>query len=314
MSSNRLKVLLVSLLAVLAISAVASGSASATGQCYKVITAGTGQFEEPTCVGAAGTKEYIKIAKLETEITPSEYCAEVETAETGAFEDAACTKAKAKGKYIKVHVPTYWLCREGGTEKYENHLCAKKTETGKWSFLPVEKAEKYAFTDTSGVTIFESTLGVQRVIVICKKDKSKGNTGPGGRITSLFITYEECNLYTVTKYIKTLTTCVVPNIATGELNGFLIKGKGIGPEDEFEPAAAGGAFATIKVEGCALESKEEVKGKQICQLPEAPVGLVTHEVVCSPSGGALTFGGKPASYYGTELVELTNGWAWGAEP
>jgi len=65
---------------------------------------------------------------------------------------------------------------------------------------------------------------------------------------------------------------------------------------------------------CALASEEAVTGKQICQLPEATVGKVEHEVVCSPSGGSLVLGTKAASYYGTANIKLTNGWSWGAEP
>ena len=30
------------------------------------------------------------------------------------------------------------------------------------------------------------------------------------------------------------------------------------------------------------------------------------------TGGSLTFGGEPASYYGTALVKLTNGWDVGS--
>jgi hypothetical protein len=238
MSSNRLKVLLVSLLAVLAISAVASGSASAHG---------------------------------------------------------------------------FWICKEGGTEKYTEHLCKTKAETGKWSYLPVEGAEVFKFEGTSGVSKLESTLSGTRVIIECKKDKITGELEAGGKTKNTVIVYEECKLFTVAKYIKTLTTCVVPNITTSKLNDLLVTGKGIGPEDEFEPAEAGGPFAKVVVEGCALTSTESVLGKQICQLPEATVGLVEHELECSPSGGALTFGGKPASYYGSALVKLENKWTWGAE-
>ena len=125
---------------------------------------------------------------------------------------------------------------------------------------------------------------------------------------------KNCKLYTVSKDVKTWqSSCVVPNIATHKLNDLLINGKGIGPEDEFVPET-GTAFATVTIESCSLESKEEVFGKQICQLPEATGGLVEHEIECSPTGGSLTFGGEPASYYGTALVKLTNGWTWGAEP
>ena len=278
---------------------------------------GNGSLENwPKCWDGESTVakgSFINTAKLETELAPAEWCAKVETAKTGNYEDSACTKKVAEKEFIKVHVPTFWLCREGGTEKYENHLCAKKIEAGKWSFLPVEKAEKYAFEGTSGVSKLEGTLAGLRTIIECKKDEITGELESGGRTKNVVITYKECKLFTVSKYIKTLTSCTVPNISTSKLNDFLVMGKGVGPEDEFEPAE-GTTFATVTVEGCSLESKEKVTGKQICQLPEATVGLVEHELECSPSGGSLLFGGKPASYYGNALVKLTNGWAWGAEP
>ncbi len=183
MSSNRLKVLVVSLLAVFAISAVASSSASANGQCYKVITGGSGGFEDPSCMKAGGTKEYAKVAKLETEIKTGEWCAKSEPEGTGTFNNNACTEAGGTKNFLKVKVPSFWVCREvagAGTEppiKYDNHLCntkAKPLAERKWSFLPVANAELHAFEGTSGPTKFESFLGTMRVLVECGKDKVTG--------------------------------------------------------------------------------------------------------------------------------------------
>ena len=129
MNPSRIRVLLVSLLAVFALSAIASASASAT--CYRVAEAKTGRFKtRETC--EAGTPviakgEWINVSKLETKLSGDEWCAKVETIETGTYEDAGRTKAKAKGEYIKVHVPAFWLCRKGGTEKYTEHLCKESS-------------------------------------------------------------------------------------------------------------------------------------------------------------------------------------------
>lgn len=113
MSGNRLRILLLSVLAVFAVSAVASASASAT--CYKVAVAGTGTFEKSTCEGAAGTKEWVKVSKLETELAPGEWCAKVETAGTGTFSDNKCTVAAGAKEFIKVLVPN----REWEVQKCE---------------------------------------------------------------------------------------------------------------------------------------------------------------------------------------------------
>jgi hypothetical protein len=223
------------------------------------------------------------------------------------FAISAVTSASASA------APGFWVCREGGTEEYENHLCQTKVAGGKWSFQKVEGAEVYKFTDVSGETKFESKLLGVRIIIVCKKDTSTGELEKEGKTKNVVLIFAECSLFEVKKHVKTaLGACIVPNIKTEPLKDQLIVGKGIGPEDEFEPEA-GTTFAKIKVEGCALASNEAVTGKQICALPEGPVGKVAHEVVCSPSGGELKFGTQAASFYGAATITLENGWSWAAE-
>jgi hypothetical protein len=208
---------------------------------------------------------------------------------------------------------TYTICRTGGTEKYETNKCTGPKTAGTFSILPVELTEKYSFEGTSGVSKLEGTLAGDRAIIECKKDKITGEIEKEGKSKASVITYEECSLAIVVKHVREAeTTCKVPNIKTEPLKDLLITGKGIGPEEEFEPES-GTTFATVVVEGCALESREKVTGKQICQLPEATVEKAEHELDCSPTGGSLDFAGKPASYYGNATVKLTNGAAWDAE-
>ncbi|MGO9760483.1 MAG: hypothetical protein ACLP1Q_04385 [Solirubrobacteraceae bacterium] len=209
----------------------------------------------------------------------------------------------------------FTICREGGTEKYETNKCAKKSETGKFSILPVEGTEVYKVTSTSGASKLEGTLAGVKVVIECKKDKDTGEIEKEGKSKNTVLTYEECELAQVVKHVKEkLTACTVANIKTNALKDVLITGKGAGPEEELEPES-GTVFATIEVGGasCALVSKETVTGKQICALPEAAVEQASHELVCSPSGGSLEFGKKPASYFGTDTVTLENGAAWDAE-
>jgi hypothetical protein len=208
---------------------------------------------------------------------------------------------------------SFSICREGGTEKYENHLCGKTAEAGKWSFAPVEKAEKYALEGTGGVSKLEGLLGGTKVVIECQKDKATGEVESEGKTKNLVIAYEECKLFTIAKHVKAATTCIVSNITTNKLTGLLVEGIDDGPEDELAPAE-GTTLAKVKVAECALESMENVTGKQTCSIPEATTGLVEHELICSPSGGALEFAKKPASYYGTMSTKLTNGSAWGTEP
>ena len=131
MSSNRVWVLLVGLLGVFAFGVVASSSASAFTSCYRVAEKGTGNRDSSCATNEGGGKnEYINIEKLEKEIKAGEWCAKVKEATTGNYEDNVCTKKVAKKEYIKVKVPTFWLCRKGGTEKYTESLCKEKAVGG----------------------------------------------------------------------------------------------------------------------------------------------------------------------------------------
>jgi len=316
--------LLVSLLAVfgaLTMSAVGATSASAA-ECLLVANAGAGEFEAPSCTGAAGNKDYIKVAKLEKKLKEDEWCAKIEPVGAGEFEKNTCEGAAGTKEFAKVFTHGFWVCKEkagAGTEppiKWDDHTCSTKAKAlaeRKWEWRPVRGAEVFPIEGTSGVSKLESKLAGLRVIIECATDKLTGEIETAGSSKNVVITYETCKLYEVVKYVKKLTTCTVPNIKTKKLNDLLITGTGIGPEDEFEPAE-GTVFALINIEGCALEAKEaKVEGKQICQLPEGPVGKVEHEVVCSPTGGTLKLGANPASYFGTAQVKLTSGSGWGAE-
>ena len=103
---SRIRIIMLSLLAVFAVSAVASASASAT--CYKVAVAGTGHWENGTCTVVGTTKEFVEVEKLETKLNAGEWCAKVKAGEPSTFEDNKCTKAKAgTGEFIKVLVPEW---------------------------------------------------------------------------------------------------------------------------------------------------------------------------------------------------------------
>jgi hypothetical protein len=208
---------------------------------------------------------------------------------------------------------TFVVCKETGTETYETNACANKVTGGKFSFAELttgtEKAE-----GTSGMSKLESELGGKRVIIECATGEFAGELEKEGKSKAATITYKTCKLFQVVKRVKSeVTGCTVPNIRTAALKDLLITGKGIGPEDEFEPES-GTTFVKVKLEGasCALASEETFTGKLICQLPEATAGKVRHELVCS-SGDEFKFGVKAASYFSTEAVKLSNGASWAAE-
>jgi len=58
-------VCLTAAIALRAVGAIVASASSASASCFKVVTAGTGTFEDSACTVADKTNEYIKISKLE---------------------------------------------------------------------------------------------------------------------------------------------------------------------------------------------------------------------------------------------------------
>ncbi len=234
----------------------------------------------------------------------------------------------------------FWICKEKagvGEEppiKYDEHHCntkEKELKLRKWEWKPVEGAEVFKVEGTSGVSKLESEVAGLKILIECKKDTFKGEIEAAGKNKGE-VTFSECSLFEVTKYVKVaLTACTVPNIVF-KFTTQLVTGQGAGPatwgpEDEFNSTEAEETFVTIKIEGtCALKgtykakqaeveikpAAQKFKG-QVCAMPEAGVGKLEHEIVCTSSGSHITFGGKPAYFTSTDLVKLENGWWWGAE-
>jgi hypothetical protein len=184
MGSNRLRLLLVSMMAVFAISAVASASASAA-TCYKVAVPKTGNFEKMNattgkCEKAVVEGEYVETKKV-TDLNngKGELCAEV-AAGTGTFETlATCEAGKppAKGNFIRV------LENEGEQQFFQNGKneepllkgLMSANETGKASVLraSVNTVECEKNTDTGKLVGRESVEKVTVTFTKCKGKNSK---------------------------------------------------------------------------------------------------------------------------------------------
>jgi hypothetical protein len=273
MSSSRIRILLVSLMAVFAISAVASASASAT--CYKVAEPETGRFETwakceaGTPVIAKGA--WIDVSKLETELKPGEWCALVKTAKTGNYKDNKCTAKMAEGEFIKVLVPQkrWWGCKEVAGEgkepptKYDEHKCntqAKELKLRKWEWVKEAAGEKWKTVSKGGV--FTLTAGTK--VVTCKKVKDEGNSEELGKDEATNITFEECSTSESKCLVKskggTNGTVVVTSVPTQlvERGGKLA--------DEFKENATTKEFVTLQFEkegggACATLPETKVKGQ-----------------------------------------------------
>jgi hypothetical protein len=140
MSSNRLKLLLLSVMAVIAISAIASASASAA--CLKVAVAGTGHWTTNACTVAGPPNEYVKTTTPITQIKPGEWCAKVETGEPSTYEDDKCENAKAGGGYIKVIAMCYPVAVAETGNFASSVKCEKNEPTTKGAWVSIEKLEK----------------------------------------------------------------------------------------------------------------------------------------------------------------------------
>jgi hypothetical protein len=158
MHFNRIRIIGLALVAVFAMSAVGVSTASASApefvRCAKVVTAGTGTFENSTCTTVgAGTKNFIKVFLGGTSISATEECAKVVTAGTGTFENSTCTTVGA------------------GTK----------------NFIEVLKP-KLKFTDKEA----ESHLNAPNTFVWCKADTSKGEITGAKTVAKVSVIFTEC--------------------------------------------------------------------------------------------------------------------------
>ncbi|MGH2902123.1 MAG: hypothetical protein ACRDK7_00795 [Solirubrobacteraceae bacterium] len=283
---TRIRLILLTSLAVLAVGAVASASALAVppAGCYKVAEAGTGTFEKSTCSGAAGTKEYIKVSKFETKLKAGEWCAKTETAGAGNYTTGACTTIKTGENFIKVLVPE-WAANGVAV------TTAKEVESSGGTF----------------------TLTAGTLTVTCKKVTDKGKVEAGGKDIATEIKFTECTTGATGCAVKnkggTLGTIVVTEIPTllEEVGGKLVdkfEQKTVGATKEFvtlefegEPCEEAG-YVTTKVKGdVAAEVKNEANGEVKLTFP-------TTAIVQTPKLEAF---GKAAKLVGTDTEKLVNG-------
>jgi hypothetical protein len=220
----------------------------------------------------------------------------------------------------------YFVCKEGGTESFTEHLCATKGETGKWSWAKVEGAETVKVEGTSGISKLAGEIAGEKVSIECSKDTFTGEIGAtglekGGNGKGEY-KFSECTLHEITKRrqnVNLSSVCTVANISFN-VTDKLITGHNNASEyveDEFDPTGAEGVFVEIKITRatCALKGTYKVAGSpgQVCAFPEATIGKVEHEIVCSSSGSQLKLNGNPAGLFSTETVKLSSGASWAAE-
>jgi hypothetical protein len=328
MSSNRLRLLLVTVMAVFAISAVASASASAAATCYPVAEKETGNFassercekKEETTKG-----EWVAIEKLEKEVSPGVWCAKVKVAKTGTFKNAGCTEAEAKGTFIKVKVSLdeWEVCEEAAGEgkepptKYDEHKCTTKAKAlalrkWQWSVLGAGVTKK---VKSSGGT-FTLTAGGKVITCTAVTDKGTITGGKPGTDLAENITFTGCTTKQAGCEVKsaggTLGTIVVPNIPTK------LEQRVVGEEevvvDNFEQNATTKEFVTLEFSGasCAGAGYVTTKVKGTVAAEVVPGTAELNFPATALEKDTLEAFGLKATLTGKDTQELENEWAFRA--
>jgi len=294
MSSNRLRLLLVSVMAVFVVSAVASASASAT--CYKVAEKETGNRKEATCGAAMVKGEFIKIKGVPKDLNngKGELCGEVEEKETGNYATLATCEAGtpkvAKGEFIRVleneneqqrFSPGFvgFSCSEaaGGHREYATDAECEKVEGaetvgGKWH------RHTTTFASTEGV----STLTASGVTVTCQKDTDKGELWGKESVANVVVTFKECKGKKGTEECK-------------------VKSKGATGAEEV-------VTNTLKGELGEVAAAESATGVGLLLEGESPPVsvFVTLEGTCLPAGGSAVEGSVVGEVTPVNTLQLTD--------
>jgi hypothetical protein len=214
----------------------------------------------------------------------------------------------------------YFVCKEGGTEKFTEHLCSAEGATGKWSFAELKGTET-KIEGTSGPLKLETNLFGFKSVIECKKGEYTGLPEVGGegagKTTPWFF---ECALYqrNAERHKVLAHGCSVGTVFLS-LKDKLVTGEGgFGTEEEFS-AEAGKDFGVLTISGSECVWRGEYKLSQgekpafVCALPEAAVGKAEHEIVCSSSSSNFSLGSNSAVLYDTQKVKLVGGASWAAE-
>jgi hypothetical protein len=295
---SRVKLILLSLLAVVALSAVASASASAhVYEFYTCKEVAEGKFEtKAKCEKSEpgkGKWEWTPIVEpLKVEGTSGVSLLEGELASIRT--ELKCKKDKVSGELEKEGKDkgeiTFEECKlyevevgEKGEHKHNSH------ET-----LEICSAENIKFSFTSKLVRGEA-LGPE-------------NWGPEIEFTGTL----PSEVYVE---IKLSSTC--PGLLSGAVEK--VKQHEVEIAEGCQKVTAGtGIFEEAKCEKFGgvreYERTARVRYKgQVCSLPEAAEAMVEHEIICTSKGSHLTFGGGPGYFFSTDKLHATTNQQFFAE-
>lgn len=207
----------------------------------------------------------------------------------------------------------YWDCINvgKGNGQWKDSRC---TMLGGEKEYSTKAITSEAIEGTSGLSrLAGKPFGVTTVIE-CKKDRATGTLEAGGASKGE-VTFTGC---TVNAGGEALKECKVKEPIEFKFTDQLIINSKGEIEDEFKATKAEETFVEItieQVEGqptCKLAvSNAKIKGHQTCEAPHGQEPLVTHELVCKPTGSVLEFGGKSAEFTSTEFLNIASALPWG---
>jgi hypothetical protein len=213
--------------------------------------------------------------------------------------------------------PRYEICKNVGAKKgkFENGTCTKEGPPEEYEWTEIAKGEKDAIEGTSTTSKLEGLVAGTTTTIECSEDTFTGSLEEKGK-SSGEVKFKNCKFFIVesSSWKKVAPPgCKVKEPIEFKFKDELTEG---GPsrflEDEFKPES-GELFVTIEVTECTskmLDGKFEIKGTQLCALPESEAGMTEHEIVCTPSGGRLKLGNEPAGFFSTEKVKQTSKAFW----
>jgi len=242
---------MVAALAVFAVSAIASASASAFTspvfvRCAEVVEPLTGNFTDNKCT-TVGAGAFVKTVVGGTSLSATEECAEVAELNKGNYTTNACTTKASGSQFIKV------------------------------------KKGKLKFTDKEGVSHLISSVAV----ITCQKDTSKGELTGSKTVGNVEDTFEECT----TENKKTKEVCkvnggtITTETLSGEL-GAVAVGEAASKVGEALKPTTGATFVELKTP-CLEVTTTKVTGSVIGEVkPVGPPLVAKGELnfECEPAG------------------------------
>ena len=332
---SRVRLIMLSLFAMFAMSAVAA-SASAAAPCLKVVEAGTGEFENSTCAGVAGTKEWIKAIPA-TQLKVGEWCARVATPGKGNKDASCVTNAGLeKNEYIKVKALAWQVCEEhpgAGKEpppKYDEHKCNtqhKALAERKWEWKYLEEGKEYKIKSKGLIQILKVPGAGIEIECSAVTDVGTIKGGVPGTDEATSIKYTGCVvLKPAACKVKTagLTfgNITVSNVKTELVNIILPAAIGdkfftaSGTFVELELGKKENAVTKAAEEKCGtLPIKSKVEGAVVGKVETGAGGNLGEKInfTTPPQEGSnLTVLGFAAEYIGVVEQELENEWAFRA--